>query len=528
MIHVPTNNIRKIFLSGIDGFYQSNIFLCIVIFIFSGLSFSWLFQDTLPPAWDQSHHALLSLKYYRALTETAFPFSLKCLFKVSHSYPPFFHLSALSIVALAGFSVHKLILVNFFYIVLLVFSISGIGKILFNKRVGAFSAALTLFYPMMFALSHEFLIDFALVSMVSGVQYLILRSRGGFEPKWNVALGMLAGCALLTKQTAAYSIFPLWGFVFLNEFKNRNMPAFFCSVAITMVIAAPWYIVSFPDMLNQWAVALPFGAMSEWNPSSFMPACSRYFDALRFTLISSGLLLFFWAGLCLFLLFDRRRYVFTTLIVWTLPAFLALVFTPYKDPRYIMPILPVFALLTMVGIDALRGPLRKILSLLVLLFAFTQIVCLYFGCSFSLFNKQGFFYCFPPSHQDWKNEEVVLTLHRYFGDKRLRVGVLSDHVRFNNNQLIFYNDLLRFPYGMVALGDSPVSIEQVKKYDIFIMKDHFIGLDGCHSDRCVGYREKCLKELEAVGMQNLGFVKLVDFQLPDKSKLTVLRKANVG
>lgn len=118
------------------------IFLSLIVIFFIVTNLIWLSQDSLPPAWDQARHMLLSLKYYRLLTDTHLFTSLKDFFFVSHYYPPLFHVSAAPLIFLFGFSEHNLGMVNFLYLILFATSLYGIGKLLFNKIVGIMATIL--------------------------------------------------------------------------------------------------------------------------------------------------------------------------------------------------------------------------------------------------------------------------------------------------------------------------------------------------------------------------------------------------
>ncbi|KPK97624.1 MAG: hypothetical protein AMJ95_08045 [Omnitrophica WOR_2 bacterium SM23_72] len=185
--------------------YILTLFFVLAFFVQNNLI--WLFQDTLPPSWDQSHHILLSLKHASSIGETSALSAIKEFFSISHYYPPLFYLTTAPVILLFGFTEDNVVMINFLYMFLFLISIYGIGKLLFNRRVGILAGVLCLFYPIMFGLSREFLLDFALVSMVTCVQYLILVSDGGCKKPWNILLGIAVGASLLIKLAAIFFCF---------------------------------------------------------------------------------------------------------------------------------------------------------------------------------------------------------------------------------------------------------------------------------------------------------------------------------
>lgn len=447
---------------------------------------------------------------------------LNAFLSISHYYPPFFHVSAVPIIFFSGFSEDKIIFINFIYLILLIISLFGIGKLLFNERVGLLAALLMLFYPFMYRLSREYLIDFALVTMVTAVQYLILKSKGGLKMPWNILLGVVIGFTLLTKPVSVIFFAPVWIFVFLWNFKG--IKDFFLlggTLMISLLIAGPWYLSAFHDLLDAHKYWQNFAQINEHDPSTLIPSFLCYGKDLKNYLISPILLLFFFIGFFLFLVFDRRWKNLSILILWAIPAWIILILTPNKDTRFIMPILPVFALLTIGGIDIIQKKLIKN----ILYGAIITIGCIQFNIlSFSTFffsvkNKLFCEYARVPLRRDWKHKKILECISQYIGDRPIMIGVLPDCEYFNPSEFALYSYLLRLPYTIDGFGQSLVRLEQIKQYDIIILKYPEISVD-----YVAFYREKFYKEVNEFGIDRLGFKKIAEFELPDNSKATIWQK----
>ncbi|MFA5389688.1 MAG: glycosyltransferase family 39 protein, partial [Candidatus Omnitrophota bacterium] len=183
----------------------------------------WLAMDTMPPSWDDSIHMKLSILYSRVVPQMASEGGFKEFMSLSSYYPPFFHISALPALYLYGFNEDYMVYVNFLYLIILIFSVHGIGKILFNSRVGVFSALLTLLYPIIFGLSRRYLLDFALVSMVCLVHYLALRYHKENKPVLGLLLFLSMISAGLVKQTAIIFFIPAIGLLFFRKCPKNKM-----------------------------------------------------------------------------------------------------------------------------------------------------------------------------------------------------------------------------------------------------------------------------------------------------------------
>jgi 4-amino-4-deoxy-L-arabinose transferase-like glycosyltransferase len=498
------------------------LFLSILISFYYINAFIWLRFDTLPPAWDQAHHMLLSLKYFRLLSQEGISFlSMKNFFSISHYYPPFFHLSAIPIIFLLGFSEDNLIFVNFFYLILLIISLSGIAKILFNKKVGIVSSVLILFYPLVYGIFREYLIDFALLSLITATQFLILKSEGGKKKPWNILLGIISGITLLTKPVAIIFLMPLWIFIAYKKIKNnKDLLASVISSVVCLLIVIPWYLSALPDMLKLNSYWQNFAKTVEGDPSGLLTSIIWYAYEFKNTMVSQNLLFFLILGIVLFLIYDRRKYVLAVLTLCIFPAYFLLSLIPNKDARYIMPILPACTLLATGGIFALKNRIIKnTICLIIFVIGFIQFNNLTFAIPPFLVKPGNSFYNRSPLIQNWKIKEILEYISNYTGEKSVSIGILADTKYFNPPVFLLYADLFNMPYLIEGVGNFPITPELLKKYDIFITKYPKISLANMSF-----YREKFYMEMNDLEYNKLGFCKIGEFELPDNSKAFIYHK----
>jgi 4-amino-4-deoxy-L-arabinose transferase-like glycosyltransferase len=498
------------------------VFLLLIALFFIVANLIWLHFDILPPSWDQSNHLLLTLQYDKIIGSGPWSGSfLRQLISVSHYYPPFFHLSALPVAFLLGFSEHHLIFVNFLYLILFTASMYGIGKELFDDNAGILAAAIALLYPVIFGLSREYLLDFALLAMVTAVHYFILKSDGGVRRPWNMGLGIAAGFALLIKPVAVIFFLPSLLYVAYSNFRQKKALLPLATVLVIVVlISGPWYSWSFADLMRLKRSCQDCGIILEGDPAAFIPSLIVYLYSLLFH-ISPVLFMFFLVGFFIFLISDGRQAVTKYLLIWALPAFLILILYPNKDGRYIVPILPVFAFFTTGGIRAIRrNRVRMVLYGSLFLFGLVQFCSLSFvRTPFSTNNTAR--YCRLPSRENWRGKEVIRSIFEYAGYKNITIGILPNLEYFNPSIFSFYKELLGFPYVIKALGDEPVTSRQLESCDVLIVTTPPLA-----REQLVGFRHKFYVEFNSSKTGTSGFLKKAEFALPHNGVATIYKNIN--
>lgn len=495
------------------------ILLVILVSFFLINNSIWLARDTLPPSWDQSAHANFCLKYYR-LFSSPMRLSITKLLNVTHYWPPFFYISSVPVLFLLGYSFDAIALTNFLYLILLVFSIYKIGTFFFNKTTGLGAVFLTLFFPMVFALSRDILLDFSLLALIALTQYIILISKAGMSRKWSFMLGIAMAFSLLTKWTAATFFIGSLSFIFFKTWRTekqlRRQAAISLAIAVLifLIIVLPWYISAFKDFMIGAKIAVVSDPSREGDPSGFnLRSMLWYWDALRDVLISKVILLFCLLGLVAYIIWVKKWNSLVFLLSWIVPAFFIFVALPNKDGRFIVPFLPAIGILTSAGICSLPWKWAKvsIWTLLILLGIF-QFYAISFGWPISIDH----YYTHPPLRQDWKIEEILKTLEESYPSDSLSIGILPNQPYFNPNIFRLYQELLKLPYMVEGLGDRPVTREQLKKHHVFISKSGPLSVEHTALHR-INFFNFLAKE----GIEKYGFRLWKKFPLPDGSEAKV-------
>ncbi len=158
----------------------------------------------------------------------------------------------------------------------------------------------------------------------------------------------------------------------------------------------------------------------------------------------------FLAGFISFLLFDRRRKILLFLTSWIIVPYIALALWPNKDPRFILPLLPAFAIFTMGGISRVTNKLFKNIAYgFIFLIGAIQFIYFSFDLPIPLFNKSPYVYSTGttrPLRINWKIKEVLNYFSSYIGLKKASVCFVMDLQYFNAGLFSHYANYDRLPF----------------------------------------------------------------------------------
>jgi len=174
--------------------------------LFSLLSFhllanwAWLSSNVTLVGWDQPSHLGKSLIYYHILQHIT-PASLFKAMTWQGYRPPLVFLTASLLYRIFGVSTDVALMSNSLHVAILLFAVYGIGKSIYGKAVGLMAALLTSLFPILFALSRTFYVDYALVAFVSLSIYLLLESDDFRDRKFSLLFGLSLGLGMLVKWT---------------------------------------------------------------------------------------------------------------------------------------------------------------------------------------------------------------------------------------------------------------------------------------------------------------------------------------
>ena len=176
---------KKLFQENISGLAKPRIgshhlfLLVIILWIFGG-NLIWILLDIRPPSYDQGLHLFRTFNYWEAMSSGSEDWWQDML-NVEPFYPPFYHLSLIPLSLIFGFTLDTGVIGNSFYMVILVLSVYGIGKILYTRNAGLIAAFLVSCYPIIVSMSREYIISVMLTAMTAFLAYYFFLKSENFD-----------------------------------------------------------------------------------------------------------------------------------------------------------------------------------------------------------------------------------------------------------------------------------------------------------------------------------------------------------
>jgi 4-amino-4-deoxy-L-arabinose transferase-like glycosyltransferase len=318
----------------------------------------WLALDRSVPAWDQSNHLTHSLKYLYALENPQFLDGQwwRSFWMLSNKYPPLTYILSVPFQQVLGTGSDRALLVNLLYSAILLVSVYGIAKTLFSPQVGVWAAGLCVLFPRLSEVRLQYLIDTPLMTFTAAsfCCLTLWRSQKTRLGKWLWAIlfGMSWGLALLTKQSVMFFLVAplLWlGMSYLWQRKWGRIAQLIASFWVSLLIWAPWYRTNWIYLFSTAQNSNAIPASLEGDPALNTIAAWTYYWQDLPRAISWGLLIVPLVGLLLHLLgrfpseLDNKkaRRGIAWLMLYFMSAYLICSAIFNKDPRYIMPYLPI-------------------------------------------------------------------------------------------------------------------------------------------------------------------------------------------
>ncbi|MCK9595038.1 MAG: glycosyltransferase family 39 protein [Candidatus Omnitrophica bacterium] len=269
---------------------------------------------------------------------------------------------------------------GFFYLLALFLSVYAIGKRMGGRGCGVLSAFFISMYPLIFESSRQYGLDLPLTAVVSLAFLFLLRSEYFTRLKYSVLFGLAAGAGMLIKGQFIFFLaapFVLTAGVYLFADSPRKLTAGVCrnicvSVLLAVLISSLWWAGKIDAVLNS---LLEHGASAqkflESNTVTRMYAPEYYLYNIRTLFFDSLGVVFGIAFLPAFLFFIRAkirdRWIFLAWLLLPIALFSAIFVV--KHERFLMPVLPVIALISAWGVCRLKNlriRLTAVLGLVIL------------------------------------------------------------------------------------------------------------------------------------------------------------------
>jgi 4-amino-4-deoxy-L-arabinose transferase-like glycosyltransferase len=213
----------------------------------------WLTENVTLTGWDRPRHLAHSLNFARMLS----PISIQSLFDVMVSdpvRPPIFPVSAAPLYWFFGWTSDVATMINVLYMAILLAATYGIGKRWAGSVLGMVSVVLLACFPMFYAMSRHFYLEFALTAMVALTVWLLLATSGFQRKGISLLFGLSLGLGLLTKRTfAVFAVGPVIAIILTSGIlpalcqRLKQRPKIYwkyglLALASGLALAALWYL----------------------------------------------------------------------------------------------------------------------------------------------------------------------------------------------------------------------------------------------------------------------------------------------
>lgn len=171
-------------------------------------NWAWLSTNVAILSSDARRHLMTSLTYSDMLR----PLNLGNMFDavtMDEYRPPLFHLSAVPLLWLFGRSTDTSTMVNTVYLAILLGSAYAVGKKISDSNMGLLFSFVLSTFPMIYAMSRYFYIDFALTAMVALNVALLLYTEDFRRKDLTLLYGLSFGLGMLVKWTfVVFTVLP--------------------------------------------------------------------------------------------------------------------------------------------------------------------------------------------------------------------------------------------------------------------------------------------------------------------------------
>ena len=499
----------------------------------------WYSLDRSVPAWDQADYLNGVLNYWNELQNPQWLDGKwwRNLWLLSNKIPPLHYIVTTPFINWFGLTEDAASLVMLLYSAMLLVAVYGLGIVLFNRRVAVIAAILCQLLPGLYYYRLEFLLDYPLTSVTVFSFWLLTCWKVTQHNTWwlAAAFGISFGCAVLLKQTALFFLFlPLvWLFVgYLKSLQWQRILQLVTSVVVGAAICYPWYRTNWLLILTSGKRATIDSAIAEGDPAlNTLDAWLYYFKTLPY-LLSWHLLIIPSIGIILYFIARTFKLNFYTVnffsfnnsrgIIWLFiyltGGYLLSSFNINKDARYILPLLPILALLIAIGLQAYSKRWRNYLTVFTVLLAIVLMLLNIFPLPGAIVAKilSPRTQHYPYIGQPYPHQAVIKEIIDTEPYLRTTLGVLPSTPAINQHNFSFYGGQQNFQVvgRQVGIRESEV-VQDARSLNWFLLKTG----DQGSIPEAQPIITNLIKESTDLQLHK-------SWQLPDNSELQLYRKTS--
>ncbi len=337
-------------------------------------NYLWLLNNRPVFILDEPAHLYNTLRYAKAFINPAHGFLHDFLHANQSHWPPLVYIvSALSSLVV-GLRTNALMMTNFLYLIILTFSLYGIGKKLYGPYAGITAALVCSFYHSIIEHSRLYMLDLPLTAFVALGIYCLLMTENFKNVKAIYAFLVISILGSFVKWTYPVFVIPPALFLLIrdNAFERIRGKRKIYLGAITL------FILSF----SLWHIANPGKAIFVFN--YFISGLRKYdsgplrdikwfVNAFQYEMIFYPFFWFFLFSAIIFYASPKIRGK-TFISLWIFFPVILFNFVRFKQPRFFMPVLPAMALITGIGLNYMLRHKNRIKYVFLCLLFVTGVV----------------------------------------------------------------------------------------------------------------------------------------------------------
>jgi 4-amino-4-deoxy-L-arabinose transferase-like glycosyltransferase len=331
------------------------------VILFIAMSGLWLSQDTRVLDWDSGAHMYYAYLIHAQWAQGQFTH----WFTDFNTYPPLVHVLGAITTYIAGLHPDALILsANIVFVPLMAFGCFGVGRIVYGPRAGLLAALFALGSPMFVSMMHEYDLDPPQAALVAVTVWAVLSSKRFERLGISALAGLLAGLALMTKET---SVVFLGGFLLVVVIRGgwRNWIGLIIFLFVLENVAGPWYIYHWHDIKQAFdtlggQAGLPVSSIQ--TPPRFSTASLGWYwwDLVNIQILLPFAIAFLVGAGWVAWRWVRKRLPSGSfepdLLAGAVLSYVGMTLLTHKDPRYTLPALVFVAVIATGWITKLRSP----------------------------------------------------------------------------------------------------------------------------------------------------------------------------
>ncbi|MGJ5672677.1 MAG: phospholipid carrier-dependent glycosyltransferase [Nostochopsis sp.] len=462
----------------------------------------WFSLDNSVPAWDQADYLTGTLIYLQALQHPQWWDSQwwQNFWMLSSKIPPLTYIVGAIVQNIFGTGPDQAALMMLFFSAILLGSVYGLGAILFSEIVGLWAAALCQVIPALYVLRLDFLLDYPLATVVTLSFFCLTVWKVKSQESKTIlpisphpvllaaAFGLSLGLALMVKQTALFFLLTpiVWiGFGAFRQRRWKQLAQLIGALCLSVLVLSPWYRTNWLLIITSGKRATIDSAIAEGDaPLNTLQAWTYYWQqlpehiSLPLLVIPIFALLLYWGRS----VENREIKKISTshrsrsdtsplpslkwLAIFFIGAYLLSSLNPNKDPRYVLPYLPVLSVFLAYGLTRFRSLWgRRIrwgtFGLAVLLMLFNLFPIGNFAGDWMKLALSPNAEHYPNMKQELPHRQIIAQIITTEPYLRSTLGVLPSTKKINQYNLNYYG----------RLANSQVYGRQVGSKKKFVKQD---------------------------------------------------------